>query len=1043
VRTAMLEAQDHQEVPLGALLDAVPSADGMRAAQVSQVLFNFRNMPFVPASLAGLVVRPVDVFNGGCVADLDLEVSQRGGDWECDLRYGSELYDDRTAARLLGHFGTLLDDIVASPEKAVGRLSLLTPDERHRILVGWNDTARELPDCLNVPGLIEAQTRATPDSVALRSDRGAITYRDLDRRASALSESLVVRGISAGSFIGVCMDRSIELVTSILGIWKAGGAFVPLDMDHPRSRLEMMLEDSRPALVIVDHAGLAALGEHDFDTLLIDADYLAELGGRDAPPEVEHQPDAVACVLYTSGSTGLPKGVLSTHRGIANNLLDMQLRYPLSKNDCVLQQTSIGFDGAAHELFWPLIAGAQVYLAPPLAQRDPRQIVAIIGEQKISMFGCTPSVLRLMVDQPGFKHSADLRRVNVMGEVLPPALQDQFFSAMPNTELVNIYGPAEASITVAVWTCERRGHRPSVPIGRPQANVEIYILDAGMEPVPIGVAGEIYIGGVALSRGYLNRPELTAERFIPHPFRPQSGERVYRTGDIARYGADGVIEYIGRRDHQLKIRGVRVELGEIEATLDRLAGVKESVVVAYDAGGEKRVVAYVVLDDKSLTPSNLRRSLENRLPAPFMPAAIVPIDSMPRNPHGKADRAALPDQSHTFETRRPDVVAPRNDLERSIATIWRDLLGVQEIGIRDSFFDFGGHSLLAVRMLQRVSDELGEAVSLRDLYAQPTIGAMAATMSGIASPGAVAQASPVLRLQKGGARPPLFYLHGQPPGGGRYAHALRDFMPADQPIYIVRLPIFDRPVTAEGVSAELVEEIRAAHPTGPYLLAGNCFGAWLALEVARQLLAHGETVPLVAIMHPNARIPPHLGYRSIRRLALLAGVPENLHVTEAASATDYVRRMATLVWQHQRRSSPRRLLGRVAAAGAWAAGYLSARTKTFVSSLRTRTKPPSSPEEQAAANACYLSPDEQVTAHYGYWWDAWMNYVPRPYPGRVTMLWPAEVAGNPPWNPTASWSDLAPALDWRVVPGDHVTMMKDQFQFVAQELRACIDEVTG
>ena len=1041
VRIAMLEAHDHQDVPLATLLHTLPSPDGVRRVQVAEVLFNFRNMPFVRPSLVGLDVHPIDMFNGSSVTDLDIEVSQRGDSRECTLRYSAELYDEGTASRLLGHFGTLLESIVASSGETVGRLSLLTADERRQILVDWNDTARELPDRLYLHEMIEAQAKATPDALALVSETGDVTYGELDRRANALAGDLVRRGVRPGSLVGVCMERSLELMICVLAAWKAGAAFIPLDTEYPRDRLAMMLDDSSPALVLADDEGASVLGSRD--VLVIDAAYVAGLEGRESPPSVAHQVDAVACVLYTSGSTGMPKGVLSMHRGIANNLLDMQRRYPLEKTDCTLQQTSLGFDGAAWEVFWPLIVGARVYLARPGAQRDPAYMVKVISEQKIALFCTTPSLLQVMIDQPGFTQSGDLRRITAIGEVLSPALQERVLSSMSGVELANVYGPTEASITVASWTCARGSTRRSVPIGRPQANTEIYILDAGLEPVPVGVAGEIYIGGVAVSQGYLNRPELTAERFISHPFRPESGERVYRTGDIARFDADGIIEYIGRRDHQLKIRGIRVELGEIEAALDRLPSVRESVVVVHkDSVGDKRLIAYVVLHDPSVTPLDLRRALENQLPSPFIPAVIIPLDSMPRNANGKIDRAALPDASGIMQPSPQSGDTPRNYLERDLTVIWKDLLEQPEVGIHESFFDLGGHSLLAVRMLQRVANDMGEAVTLRELYAEPTIAAMAARMTGIASPETVARASPILRLQKGGARPPLFYLHGQPAGGGRYSHALRDYLDAEQPIYIVRTPIFDAPVSIEAVAAELAERIRAEAPMGPYLLAGNCFGAWLALEIARQLVTANEHVPLVIIMHPVVHIPLHRGYRTLRRLAVLGGVPESEQAKEGTSAGAYVRQTIGQIWRVQSRSSPTTVLRRVVGAGLWAAGYAATRTRARVSDWSARRGRSSAANLEADHLACSLSPDEQIQQHRGHWSDAWINYRPRTYPGPVTMLWPEEEPGNPPWNPTAPWAGLTPALGWRVVPGNHQTMFRQYFAFLAKELRACIEEVT-
>jgi amino acid adenylation domain-containing protein len=1041
VRIAMLEAHDHQDVSDDVLLDALTLPDGSRAAQIAQALFNFRNMPAAPLSLSGLEVHAVDMFNGSCVTDLDLEVRLRGNSRECELRYSTELYEASTASRLLGHFAVLLESIAQSPEETVGRLPFLTNEERRTILVEWNGATRELPTRLYLHELIEAQARATPDAIAVTSEDGKLTYRELDSRANALARVLVLRGVRPGSRVGVCMERSSELMISLIAVWKAGAAFIPLDTDHPSERLAVMLADSTPALVLADQNGASALGSCEVEMLRINAGYIRGLKREDAPLLVAHEPNAIACVLYTSGSTGVPKGVQSTHRGIANNLLDMKSRFALTKDDCTLQQTSLGFDGAAWELFWPLMIGARVHLPRPGGQRDPAYLVKVIAERKIAMFSATPSMLQVMLDQPGFTQCGHIRIILAIGEVLSPALQTRILTSMPNAELTNVYGPSETSITVTAWKCERGNGRRSVPIGRPQTNIELYILDSLLQPVPIGVAGEIYIGGVAVSLGYLNRPELTAERFIRHPFRPESRECVYRSGDIARFGADGVIEYIGRSDHQLKIRGVRVELGEIEAALDRLPAVRESVVVARDdAAGEKRMIAYVVLDDQTVTPLQLRRALERHLPSQFIPAAIIPIDIMPHGTNGKVDRAALPDALGGAAPARI-ISPPQYQLDRRLARIWQEMLEVPDIGIHDSFFDLGGHSLLAVRMLRRVADELGDSIGLRDLYAEPTIDAMARSILGTAAPGRIGAAPPLLKLRDGNARPPLFYLNGQPPGNGLYVLELPRYLNAEQPIYIVRTPFFQGPVSVEGVAAKLLERIRAETPHGPYVLAGNCFGAWLALEIGRQLVTAGEHVPLIAILHPVENLQIHLGFRLMRRLALFAGVPEDYHLAEFSSVGDYVKRTTVRMLEELRRASPRERIDGIGKAGRWIWSYLGRYASSRLAGTATRTSATRPTDQCAAQDSHHLSAEEQIEAHRGEWWDAWMRYRPQPYPGRIAMLWPREEPGNPPWNPRADWAHLTSDLDWRVVSGDHTSMMHEYLEETAFALDELIEEV--
>jgi amino acid adenylation domain-containing protein len=1059
VRIAVLEAHEHQFVPVEAILESLPSAQGVPHPEIAQTLFNFRNMPAFEPSLPGLLVHPLEMFNGSSVADLELEVVERDEGWKCDLRFRTDLYEEATAARLLGHYLTLLESIALNPDEAVGRLQLLTSDERSRILVDFNGPVCDLPQVLRIDELIREQAGKTPLAVAVSSEESELTYDELDRQANAVAHDLRARGVTNGDLIGICMERSVATVVSLLAVLKCGAAFVPFETEHPRDRLAYMLADAQPVLLLADRTGLSLLGAHDIEVLLVDSPYLKGLDGADVPLLVDHDPADVACVLYTSGSTGVPKGVLSTHRGIANNLLTMQQMYALTPDDCMLQHTSLGFDAAAWEIFWPLTVGARTYMARPGGQRDAEYLADVIRDHHIATIGFAPSMLKVMLDVPAFTRCAHLRRAIAIGEVLSPALQKKFFARMPHVQMHNLYGPSETSITVTAWTCERGDTRRSVPIGRPMTNAEIYILDAGREPVPVGVAGEIYIGGVCVSNGYLNRPALTAERFPSHPFRAESGERVYRSGDIARFGPDGVIEYIGRRDHQLKIRGVRVELGEIEAALDRLPAVRESVVVSrVDAEGEHTLVAYVVMDDGASSPLDLRRALENRLPVQFLPGLIIPLEEIPHGPNGKVDRTALPDPSSCLPPPSRDLELPTTDLERRLAAIWKDLLGLPEVGTRDSFFNLGGHSLLAVRMLQRVTDQIGEALSLRAFYSEPTLHGMVSLLSRETPAATASSLPPILNVREGGTWPPLFYLNGQPAGGGRYAPRLAPYLPADQGFYVVPLPIFDAPTTVEGTAARMIELIRMERPNGPYLLGGNCFGATLALEIARQLRASGERVPLVALIHPDALAPVHPGFRVMRRLALMTGIPENFHHAEFSSALDYTLRTLSEIWREQRGLSPRQRLDRLVEAGQWVAGFVARNARrplTMLSTLRRRAPREADrqiqedrvrqdwlpvPDANPAGNQ---SADREIAAHTRYMEEAWIDYSLRPYSGKVAIIWPVEGPANPPWDPRAHWARLTPNFDWRDVPGNHWTMLHEHLEHSARALGEFIEQGRG
>ena len=1015
VRIAVLEAHEHQSLPVTAIIDSLP-----------QTVFNFRNIPEYTLSLPGVAVDPVKTFNGGAFADLQLEIEERAGTWECELTFRTDLFEKSTAARLLGHYVTLLDSIAQNPDELAGRLQLLTQSERATMLKDSRGPVLDLPRVLRIDELISAQAAKTPLALAVCSEAEALSYVELERQSNALAHELRSRAVANGELVGICMVRSIETIVAVLAVLKCGAAFVPLDTAHPANHIAQLVVDSKPVLVLVDRIGLTLLGTQKVETLLIDAQYLNGLDSTDTRLPIDYDRAAVACVLYTSGSTGLPKGVLSTHRGIASNLLAIQQMFPLDPDDCMLHCASLAFDVTAWEIFWPLTVGAHTCVARADGQRDGVYLAMLIRDQRIANVGFAPSMLKVMLDIPEFTSCSHVKRVMVYGEVLSPGLEEKFFARVPHADLYNLYGPSETSIIVTSWTCKRGKGKRSVPIGRPLPNTEVYVLDGECEPVPVGVAGEIYIGGVCVSNGYLNRPDLTAARFLPHPFRPEGSDRVYRSGDIARFRPDGAIEYIGRRDHQLKIRGVRVELEEIEAALDRLPDVRESVVIARrDAVGGLELIAYVATNTFATSVLDLRRALERELPAQFIPAQIVPLEEIPHGTSGKVDRAALPDPSTFSRLRRDGLEPPITEVEKQLVSIWKEMLGTRDVGIRDSFFNLGGHSLLAVSMLLRVSDEVGEGLSLRDFYREPTIQAMANVLSRQIADATGPGSCPILKVREGGAQPPLFYFNGQLPGGGRYAHKLAPYLPEDRGLYIVPVPIFDRPITIGGSANQAIERIRAVRPKGPYVLAGNCFGVPLALETAQKLMATGESVPLLILIHPGSLGPTHRWFRVMRRLALMSGVPERFHHEKFSNGLNHTFCTMREMWRVQQRMTWRGRIECVTGAGRWMVGFVAAR------SLRRIPRPEAEPESR----------ENELTAHQRFMDDACFSYRFRTHRGKVAIIWPEEeVASSPPWDAHAMWRRFTPNYELRVVPGNHTTMLHEHFEHSARALAEFVDQ---
>lgn len=657
--------------------------------------------------------------------DLDLTMLDTGSSIPASLIYNRDLFEPATVARISKHFLTLLSASLENPDQGISKLPLLTSEETQQIVGDWNATERAYPEA-TLHQLFEEQAQKTPDATALVFQEREMSYRALNERANQVADYLREVGIGAEKLVAVCMDRSFEMVVALLGVLKARGAYVPIDPSYPQARQQYMVRDAGASVILTQAKFLPALTDTDSHVFALDDNWDAISSRPRENPEHQSQPDDLAYVIYTSGTTGQPKGAMNAHRGICNRLLWMQDEYKLTAEDCILQKTPFSFDVSVWEFFWPLITGARLAIALPEGHKDPDYLASVIRDQRVTTVHFVPSMLRAFLEAEGLPNCTSLKRVICSGEALPYDLQERFF-ASSKAELHNLYGPTEAAVDVTYWQCERNTKRKSVPIGRPVANTQVYVLDRNMQPLPVGVPGELYLGGVQVGRGYWRRPELTAERFVPDPFR--AGGRLYRTGDLVRWLPDGVIEYLGRTDHQVKIRGFRIELGEIESILSEDPRVNQTIVVARENGnGDQRLTAYLsAREGDRPSISELRTRLAGRLPDYMVPSDFVYLDEFPLSPNGKIDRRALPapESARTGIDAERIYKSPETEIESAVVAMWEEVLQLRQIGVNDNFFELGGHSLLAAGVLSRVREHFGVNLPFRTLFEAPTVAGLA------------------------------------------------------------------------------------------------------------------------------------------------------------------------------------------------------------------------------------------------------------------------------------------------------------------------------
>jgi amino acid adenylation domain-containing protein len=729
VKEVCLGAYGHQEVPFEKLVEELQPERSLSHNPLFQVMFVLQNTPREILQLPGLELSSVKVENTTTKFDLTLGVEDGTTGLGVALEYNTDLFDASTITRMLGHFETLLTGIVAGPRQRLSQLPLLTAAEQ-ALLVDWNDTACPLPEATCLHQLFEAQAQLTPEAPAVSYENEQLSYAELNTRSNQLAHYLREQGVGADALVGIYMERSVELVVSLLAVLKAGGAYVPLDPSYPAQRVNYMLQDAG-AKVLLTQAKLSNQLPPDGKVVSVDAEWETIASHSRQNPPALGSLENLAYVIYTSGSTGQPKGVMIDHRGILNRLIWMQETYQLTAQDRVLQKTPFSFDVSVWEFFWPLITGAELVVAQPGGHQDSAYLRNLITERSITTLHFVPSMLQMFLEEEGLERCDSLRQVICSGEALQAATQERFFEKL-NAQLHNLYGPTEASIDVTFWTCQRGENSRPVPIGQPIANTQMHILDAQLQPVPVGVTGELWIGGEGLARGYLNRPELTAEKFIPNPFS-SGGTRLYRTGDLARYLPTGNIEFLGRIDDQVKLRGFRIELSEIETALNEHPEVRESVVVVReDTLGEQRLVAYLVgVGSTGPSVTNLRHYLKQILPEHMIPGAFVVLAKLPLSANGKIDRKALPAPDGARPELDKAFIAPATPLEQMIAAIWTEVLDVKEVGIHDNFFELGGHSLIAMMLVSRIRENLHVDLPLRTIFTLPTVAELAVGLAQI------------------------------------------------------------------------------------------------------------------------------------------------------------------------------------------------------------------------------------------------------------------------------------------------------------------------
>jgi amino acid adenylation domain-containing protein len=1018
VRGTVREALEHGELPLEQIVEIAARGREGREAPLFRTMFALVEEGLPRWRLGEAEAQPLSIHSGTNKSDLVLNITAESEVWGFELEYATDLFTAEGVGRMAVHMEELLQSIVANPDEAIGNLDMLPDDERRQLLVDWNRTEREYPHGKCVHQLFEEQVARTPNASAVVFEDTELTYAELNKRANQLAHHLRSLGIGPGVHVGICMNRSIELIVALLAILKAGGIYVPLDPDFPAARLAFMLKDTAAPVVLAQESqrNLLRVIPGEVDLLLVDTDWPAVAGHSDANLDVSCSPEDAAYVIYTSGSTGQPKGVIIPHRAI-NSLVINTDYVQVGPGDVLGQAATCAFDAATFEIWSALLNGAQLVVIDKGTLLSAKELGGEIARRRISTLFLTTALFNYLAKENAAIF-AGIKNLLFGGEACDPGSVRAVLKAGPPSRLMHVYGPTETT-TFATFYCVTSvlEDATTVPIGRPIADTRVYVLDSYLNPVPIGVPGEIYIGGAGVGHGYLNSPDLTAEKFVAAPFEP--GDRLYRTGDRARWRASGDLEFLGRLDFQAKIRGFRIEPGETEAALRLHPCVKEVVVtVREDARQEKCLVAYIAGE---ATEADLRHFLKSALPEYMRPSAYVMMDRLPLTVNGKIDRSALPAPAYGRKEAGEELVAPRDATEEAIAKVWRDVLAIERVGIKDNFFELGGHSMLAVQMLARLEAIAGRNIPLATLFAYPTIRELAKHISS----GQRRKASLVIPIREGTGKPPFFLFYGDVIPGPDFCYALGQHLGDDQPLYVVSPPDLQNYPTQpslEETARVLIESMRTFRPHGPYVLCGYCYGGLIAYEAARQLEVAGEQIEnliLIDSFFPKGRFLQHA-----RRFIEIAG---------ARAGVDQGRqqRLFTIVSKQAIRSDFWLNLR-----GVEKLSFFQIKMREWLSNRSRRSPVASAATQDAAPPVETIEIPLLAETLLAFQWELAGFHV-RPFPGRLVLFLSEESAarGN---KVIDGWQKLVTSVDVHLIPGNHGGCVTSHRDVLLQKLATCL-----
>lgn len=905
-RRVTLEALSNDDVPFAQVANEVHANPTLSSHRLFQVLFTLEPPPLEVPDGWNISLTQPEVDTETSRFDLSLELDDRPEGVVGRFRYSTDLFERPTIARMKGHLATLLDSIAASPDRRISKLALLTPPEEQEIRVNWNDTAADYPADQLLHQLFARQAERTPEAVALEVGADRLTYRELNGRTDQLAAYLRHCGIRAEKTVGLYLEPSAEMIVGTIGVLKAGGACVPLDPAYPIERLSHAIKDTQLELILTREHLRSQLPSPDVALLCLDSEWTQVEQLNSEPIPSVCTPENLAYVIYTSGSTGKPKGVEITHRNLVHSTHARLLYYGPDPARFLLL-SSFSFDSSLAAIFGTLCQGGRLVLTPGPLKSNLTRLSHLIRKHEITRLLCVPTLYGLILEQARSGELASVKEVIVGGESCTPELVERHYKLVPQATLFDEYGPTEAAVWSTVYKCSPGNSCHLVPIGKPIPNARTFVLDANLNLVPVGVTGELHIGGPGVVRGYLNRPAETEKSFVPDPISDSPGARLYKTGDVARYLPDGNLELLGRFDHQVKIRGFRIELEEVESAISEYHGVRNAAVAVQQPNGtEPMLVGYVVpKSGMKYEVEELRRFLSRKLPEAMVPSRFATLESLPLMPNGKVNRHAL--SNVAIEVGTTQIVPPKDDLEVTLVEIWRAVLKKAEISVTASFLDLGGNSLLIAKLLLRVERQFGKRLSLSDIFQSPTIRQLAALLR---EETPLSRHPGVIPLHPQGSRTPLYWVDGGP-----LFLPLARSLDEDQPVLGLRIPVseagrFRVPFRVEDGAGELVRYLRELQPAGPYYLAGLCFSGLVAYEMARQLVSEGDEVALLAlydvpspppkrgsVADPGKKLQPTKA--EILRAELLRGgirgVPEFIRLRSKAIA----RRFKLLRWSIQ------------------------------------------------------------------------------------------------------------------------------------------------